>query len=79
MKFYKVYHFADDTSLLYLSKSIKNLNKLVTIDLKSLVNWLRENKISLNFKKLKWAYLNLEEESLRIKVNWQKYLSNRKC
>ena len=69
-KFCKVHHFADDTNLLYLGKSIKDLNKLVTIDLKSLVIWLRANKISLNFKKLEWSYLTLEEESLMTKVNW---------
>ena len=33
----KVHHFADDTTLLYLGKSIKKLNKLVKFDLKNLV------------------------------------------
>ena len=42
--------FADDTNSLYNDKSIKTL-KLVTIDLKSLVNWLNVTKISLNVKK----------------------------
>ena len=51
IKFCKVHHFADDTNLLYLGKSIKKLNKLVNIDLKSLVNWSNANKISLNVKK----------------------------
>ena len=66
MKFCKVYHFADDTNLLYLGKSIKKLNKLVNIDLKNLVNWVNAN-ISLNVKKkLKWSYLNQKEKSLMI-------------
>ena len=47
-KFCKVHHFADDTNLLYLGKPIKKLQNLGNIDLKSLVNWLNENKISLN-------------------------------
>ena len=51
IKFCKVHHFVDDTNLLYLGKSIKKLNKHVNIDLKSLVNWLNANKISLNIKK----------------------------
>ena len=34
IKFCKVHHFADDTNLLYLSNSIKNLNKLVSADWK---------------------------------------------
>ena len=51
IKFCKVHHFADDTSLLCLSNSIKKLNKLVNTDLKHVVNWLNANKISLNVKK----------------------------
>ena len=54
IKFCKVYHFANDTNLLCLSNSIKKLNKLVSADLKHLVNWLNVNKISLSVKKLKW-------------------------
>ena len=54
IKFCKVHHFADDTDLLCLSNSIKKLNKLVTADLKHLVNWLNVNKISLNVKKMQW-------------------------
>ena len=51
IKFCKVHHFADDANILYLDKSIETFNKLVNIDLKSLVNWLNANKISLNVKK----------------------------
>ena len=51
IKFCKVHHFADDTNLLYLSNSFKKLNKLVIADVNHLVNWLNENKISLNVKK----------------------------
>ena len=53
IEFCKVHHFVDDTNLLYLSKSIKKLNKLVNIDLKSLVNWLNANKSLQLSKKLK--------------------------
>ena len=51
IKFGKVHHFADDTNLLCLSSSIKKLSKLVTADLKHLVNWLNANEISLKCKK----------------------------
>ena len=51
--FCKLHHFADDTNLLYLGKSIKKLNKLVNFDLKNLLYWLNANKISLNVKKTK--------------------------
>ena len=47
----QVYHFADDTSLLYRNKSLKNINQNINHDLKLLSNWLRANKISLNASK----------------------------
>ena len=37
IKFCKVHHFADDTNLSYLGKSIKKLNKFANIDLKILL------------------------------------------
>ena len=46
-----MHHFADDTNLLYLGKSIKKLNKLVNYDLKNLLYWLNANKTSPNVKK----------------------------
>ena len=47
IKFCKIHHFADDTNLLHLDKSIKKLNKLVNFDLKNLLCLLSANKISL--------------------------------
>ena len=46
-----VHHFADDTNLLHINESHKRLNKLLNADLKSLCNWLKANKISLNVAK----------------------------
>ena len=46
-----MHHFADDTNLLYVGNSIKELNKLVNYDLKNLLYWLNANSISLNVKK----------------------------
>ena len=51
MKHCKVHHFADDTNLLIINKSLKRLNKLSNIDLKNLTNWFNANKISLNVSK----------------------------
>ena len=51
IKYCKVHHFADDTSLLYTNNSIKKLNKMLNKDLKNLTNWLNANKISLNVDK----------------------------
>ena len=47
----KVHHFADDTNLLLINKSLKQINKLINHDLALLVQWLRSNKISLNTSK----------------------------
>ena len=38
--FCKVHHFADNTNLLHSNKSIAKLNKFVSHDMKSLVEWL---------------------------------------
>ena len=47
----KVHHFADDTNLLLIGKSLKKINSLINHDLALLVQWLRANKISLNTSK----------------------------
>ena len=52
VKHSKTYHFADDTNIMQSNKSfdvlLKNLNK----DLKSLPQWLKANKLSLNISKI---------------------------
>ena len=48
IKYCKVHHFADDTSLLYTNNSIKKLNKMLNKDSNNLTNWLNANKISLH-------------------------------
>ena len=45
------YHFADDTNLLVVSKTQKQIQKCINIDLKLLHKWLIANKISLNCAK----------------------------
>lgn len=44
----KTRHFADDTCLLYINNSLKQLKKHMNKDLQNLYNWLIANKISLN-------------------------------
>ena len=69
IKFCKVHHFANDTNLLYLGKSIKKLNKLVNFDLKNLLYWLRANKISLNIKKTELIIVKSKQKQLMVKQN----------
>ena len=35
--------FADDTNLLYSSKSLEDINKKINFEVKNIVNWLRAN------------------------------------
>ena len=51
VKLCKVHHFADDTNFVHFNKSVKKLNKYISIDMKNLTNWLNANKSSLNVKK----------------------------
>ena len=45
------FHFADTTCLLNVKQSIKEINKSMNKDFKSLLRWLSANKISLNVTK----------------------------
>ena len=49
--FSSVYHFADDTNILYLSSTLKDITKKIKYDLSNLVQWHGVNKILLNFSK----------------------------
>ena len=51
IKFCTTHHFADDTNLLFVDKSLKKIQKYVNLDLKFLCKWLKANKISLNASK----------------------------
>ena len=53
VKYLKVYHFADDTNMLQPANSLKNVAKRMNFDLKNLSQWLKANKLSLNFAKTK--------------------------
>ena len=51
VKYSKVYHFADDTNMLQSDNSLKAVAKRMNFDLKNLSQWLKANKLSLNFTK----------------------------
>ena len=56
MKNSLVHHFADDTNLLHINKSLSKLNSLLNRDLKYLCNWLKANKIALNTAKTEMLF-----------------------
>ena len=68
-----VHHFADDTNLLCIEKSIKMLRKKVNYDLKGITNWLNANRISLNVNKTEYIIFRkpkkLVDFEIKIKLN----------
>ena len=51
VEFSSVNHFADDTNLLLIDKSLKKINIPINRHLKLTVDWIRANKVSLNASK----------------------------
>ena len=47
------FHYADDTNLLLVNKSLKKIISYVNHDLALITDWLRANKVSLNTSKTK--------------------------
>ena len=72
IKFCKIHHFTDDTNLLHISKSVRQLNKFVIFDLKNLSNWLNGNKILLMPVKLNQSFkprIKKVDFDLKLKLN----------
>ena len=53
----EVHHFVDDTNLLVVNICVNSINKQVSYDLKTLSNWLKANKISMNVSKSELVFL----------------------
>ena len=51
IKHSEAFHFADDTCLLNIKDSVKQINKVVNKDFKFLAQWLNANRIFLNVAK----------------------------
>jgi len=63
-----VYHFADDTNLLYSHKNPKTLKKVMNIDLKSLYEWLCANRLSLNVSKTEFMIFRPPKKTLSNRI-----------
>ena len=55
IRFSDVHHFADDTNLINISGTLKQLAKQMNLDLRFLSQWLNANKISLNASKTEYT------------------------
>lgn len=52
MIYSSVYHFADDTNIIYTRSSLKDMNNEINHNLSNLGQWLRATKIPLNITKI---------------------------
>ena len=64
IKHSSVYHFADDTNLLYSHKNPKTLKNKVNQDLKLLYEWLCANRLSLNVGKTEFMIFRPPRKSI---------------
>lgn len=70
IRFSKVLHFADDTSLIHSNKSVKQLNRHINHDLTLLCHWLKANKISLNANKTELIIFKSKRKSITKHLNF---------
>ena len=61
----KAHHFVDDRNMLYISNSVKDINRKVNYDLRHIVAWLRANKVLLNSGKTELILFRSKNKKLR--------------
>ena len=64
-------HFADDTNLLYISKSMKKINKDINLYLSLIVQWLRSQKICLNENKTELVIFSPNRKQITKHLNFR--------
>ena len=73
-----VYHFADDTNLLFSSKNPKGISKILNADLKLLFEWLCSNRLSLNVAKTEFIVFRPPKKNITGKdcftAEWHKHI-----
>ena len=66
-----IHHFADDTNILYCSKSLKKIDKYMNHDLSQIAQWLRANRISLNANKTELIIFRPKNKSITKHLNFR--------
>ena len=69
--FSDVHHFADDTHVLFSSKSLKDINKKINFDLKNIFIWPRATKILLNADKTELVLLSSKNRNITKNMNFR--------
>ena len=81
-KFSTLYHFADDTNLIYSNKNEKLLRKNINIDLSLIFQWLCANRLSLNVDKTEFVVFKPPRKTLKeritLKLNGKKIFESHK-
>ena len=70
-EFSSVHHFADDTNLLLIDKSLKKINKHINRDLKLTVDCIRANKLSLNASKTEIVLFKPRTKKITKQLNFR--------
>ena len=66
-----VHHFADDTKILLMDKSLRKINKHINYDLKHLCQWIRSNRLSLNGSKTKIMFFRNRFQQINKNLNFR--------
>ena len=69
--FSSVHRFADDTNILYVSSSLKDINKKISHDLSNLIQWLRTNKISQDISKTEIVIFQTHSKQITKHLNFR--------
>ena len=69
--FSSVHRFADDTNILYVSSSLKDINKKISHDLSNLIQWLRTNKISQDISKTEIVIFKTHSKQITKHLNFR--------
>ena len=70
-EFSSVHHFAGDTNLLLIDKSLKKINKHINRDLKLTTDWIRANKLSLNASKTEIVLLKPRNKKITKQLHFR--------
>ena len=71
VKHCSVFHYADDTNLLLIDKSLKKIISRVNHDLSLITDWLKANKISLNTSKTKVLIYKPKNTNINKQLNFR--------
>ena len=71
IKISRAYHFADDTNILLSNEPLESLAKKMNQDLKNLLQWLKDDKLSWNVKKTELIIFHPKNTKLDYSVKFK--------